>query len=818
MAAGALAHVRVLDLTDLRGAFAGRLLADLGADVIKVEPPAGDPDRLRPPFAGGVAAPDRSLPFLYRNANKRGAVIDLRRRDAGRARLDALCARADVLLENLGAGERAPPRSRAGRGARAPSAPRARRRSPTSGSTDRARLAARAAARRSRRRVRCTSRASPIGRRAGCPGYVAHDCAAVVRRAPARSPRCSTARATGAGRRSRCRCRRRRIAGAHPVVDPARRLHAPLSRCCRRPRRATPTATTSCCRPPTAACACCRRRRGTGGRSSSCSAVPRRSAGAEWEILIVPHPERRRHPRRRERGAARRAAATRSSTQGRRLGVPIAPVNTPGRVRRAQSRRACAATSGAPASRTSATRRSRRRRSSSRDTPVALRRPRAGARARTTRAGIAPRPDRRTRRRRATGPPLAGLRVLTSASARSGRRSAGSLAELGAEVIKIESRANLDPCARSRSSPTRRTAPSPSTTSPAASGACCLDLATSARPRAGAARCARRPTSSSRTTAAASRATWGLDYDDVRRVRPDVIYVASQGYGRGGPLGEAQAFGPLNSRSPASRCLWNHADAPYPAGSALNHPDHVASKLGARAPCWRRSSTGGGRARGSSSRWRRPRRPRSCSARSTSRGRAPGGRPRRTATPCRTRARTASIRARATTAGARSPSSATTAWRASACRAGWTAEPALGDARRPARRARRRSTRGVAEWTRSAAPDEVAARAAGRRRLGHAGARRRTTCAPTRISRRAARSSPSSTPRSGPERHIGNPMRLSRTPLVHAGAVAAARAPTPSACCALARARGGTVAELVRDGRLPLANEQAHPPLHRAAP
>jgi len=72
-----LEHLRVVDVTDLRGALAGRLLADLGADVFKVEPPDGDPDRIRPPFAGGVAAPDWSLPFLYRNANKRGAVIDL---------------------------------------------------------------------------------------------------------------------------------------------------------------------------------------------------------------------------------------------------------------------------------------------------------------------------------------------------------------------------------------------------------------------------------------------------------------------------------------------------------------------------------------------------------------------------------------------------------------------------------------------------------------------------------------------------------------------------------------------------------------------
>jgi benzylsuccinate CoA-transferase BbsF subunit len=71
----------------------------------------------------------------------------------------------------------------------------------------------------------------------------------------------------------------------------------------------------------------------------------------------------------------------------------------------------------------------------------------------------------------------------------------------------------------------------------------------------------------------------GLDYDDVRRVRPDVIYVASQGFGRGGPLGESSAFGPLNSAFAGANTLWNHADAPYPGGVALNHPDHIASKL-----------------------------------------------------------------------------------------------------------------------------------------------------------------------------------------------------------------------------------------------
>src|SRR5262249_52757708 len=105
--AGPLAHLRVVDLTDLRGALAGRILADLGADVVKVEPPGGDADRWRAPYAGGVAAADRSLAFLYRHAGKRGVVATLATSE-GRARVDALVAGADVLLENLGPASRRP--------------------------------------------------------------------------------------------------------------------------------------------------------------------------------------------------------------------------------------------------------------------------------------------------------------------------------------------------------------------------------------------------------------------------------------------------------------------------------------------------------------------------------------------------------------------------------------------------------------------------------------------------------------------------------------------------------------------------------------
>ena len=71
----------------------------------------------------------------------------------------------------------------------------------------------------------------------------------------------------------------------------------------------------------------------------------------------------------------------------------------------------------------------------------------------------------------------------------------------------------------------------------------------------------------------------GLGYEAVRAANPAVIYACSQGYGRGGPLGEMPAYGPLNAGFAGVHLLWNHPDAPYPCGTSLNHPDHIAGKL-----------------------------------------------------------------------------------------------------------------------------------------------------------------------------------------------------------------------------------------------
>ncbi len=101
MTDGALSHLRVVEAgCGVASAHAAKLLADLGADVVKIEPPAGDALRAYGPFPGGRPDPEASGLFLYLNANKRGVVLDLA--DPGdRHRLARLLDRADLLIHDL---------------------------------------------------------------------------------------------------------------------------------------------------------------------------------------------------------------------------------------------------------------------------------------------------------------------------------------------------------------------------------------------------------------------------------------------------------------------------------------------------------------------------------------------------------------------------------------------------------------------------------------------------------------------------------------------------------------------------------------------
>ena len=96
-----LASLRVLDLSSDDGDAVTRLLADLGADVLKVEPPGGSPSRTRPPTLGGT-----SLRFALHNANKRSTVLDPSQPN-DRTRLVELAGSADIVVDSGNPGQAA---------------------------------------------------------------------------------------------------------------------------------------------------------------------------------------------------------------------------------------------------------------------------------------------------------------------------------------------------------------------------------------------------------------------------------------------------------------------------------------------------------------------------------------------------------------------------------------------------------------------------------------------------------------------------------------------------------------------------------------
>ena len=96
---GALEHLRVLDLTGYLGQTFGRLLGDMGADVVLVEPPGGSETRRTGPFAEDRPGPDNGLPWNVFNRNKRSVVLDLAS-DADRHRVRSLAATVDIVVED----------------------------------------------------------------------------------------------------------------------------------------------------------------------------------------------------------------------------------------------------------------------------------------------------------------------------------------------------------------------------------------------------------------------------------------------------------------------------------------------------------------------------------------------------------------------------------------------------------------------------------------------------------------------------------------------------------------------------------------------
>ena len=93
-----LAAYRVLDLTDEKGVLCTKLMADFGADVIKIEPPGGDPMRRIGPFYHDEPDPEKSLFWFTFNTSKRSITLDITRRE-GQEILRQLATTADFVVE-----------------------------------------------------------------------------------------------------------------------------------------------------------------------------------------------------------------------------------------------------------------------------------------------------------------------------------------------------------------------------------------------------------------------------------------------------------------------------------------------------------------------------------------------------------------------------------------------------------------------------------------------------------------------------------------------------------------------------------------------
>ena len=95
-----LAPYRALDLTDQKGYMCGKILAGLGAEVIKVEPPQGDPGRISGPFPSSAAGSTRSLYWCAYNVNKSSITLNLAT-DEGRAIFKRLIRKVDFVIESF---------------------------------------------------------------------------------------------------------------------------------------------------------------------------------------------------------------------------------------------------------------------------------------------------------------------------------------------------------------------------------------------------------------------------------------------------------------------------------------------------------------------------------------------------------------------------------------------------------------------------------------------------------------------------------------------------------------------------------------------
>ena len=95
-----LSGIRILDLADEKASFCSKVLADLGAYVVKIEKPGGDPSRKIGPYLGNSPDPEKGLFFYHNNTNKLGITLDLENK-VGHAIFLRLVERTDVIVETF---------------------------------------------------------------------------------------------------------------------------------------------------------------------------------------------------------------------------------------------------------------------------------------------------------------------------------------------------------------------------------------------------------------------------------------------------------------------------------------------------------------------------------------------------------------------------------------------------------------------------------------------------------------------------------------------------------------------------------------------
>lgn len=172
---------------------------------------------------------------------------------------------------------------------------------------------------------------------------------------------------------------------------------------------------------------------------------------------------------------------------------------------------------------------------------------------------------------------LEGVRVVEFGVAAVAPELCGVLSELGADVIKIESLAHLD-VLRLAGGPGKFNRSMTFNCEARGRKSVTLDLTTEQGRELAFELCAGADVVAENYRGGVLDQL-GLGYEAVRARNPRVIYASSQGYGSTGPLGQMPAYGPLNSGFSGVHLLWNDPAGAYPCGTSLNHPDHIVGKL-----------------------------------------------------------------------------------------------------------------------------------------------------------------------------------------------------------------------------------------------